>query len=669
MNIPLVRISTCGQFTIEVLYEVRSQQDGSHIPVYGSPKLPSRGTATALNVLKLLICQPGHFATKDWLIDMLGASKGKGTQDDEWTGLARPDNSISHLRGLLCPLLKHQPFDMPQKQEMGRQLVTYVKPTVASGSGYRLAGYPLIWLDVDALSVHVKRACQLESEGQDAWAEWQAAYQIGNHGPFLAEGRYSDWATERREEVEGHLWQSMQALWRIALARQAEEEALRLLREYWLRHPANEDAFRPLVELLGKREDYQRAEAYYEKLCSVLDDEGKKPHRRTQQSMNFLRSRQHSFQPCAENQAHPPFSPEIIEAVHQPEKATQSGTQPVELPHPLFQHPPGVLSTERFISPQFPDTLPVADNDTLAVSQASVAHLAAITRHFRAIQRRGDAFIIQGLTSHLQTIHAALEQTIQDTIRHELWKVLAQTQIVASLNPLKKGERARVKTLLEAAVASAQQSEDALFIGMSLGHLAHFTLCEEQNMLKAELLLHQAHASVPVSHPLNGWFALLKASIAAKEGHPQQCEAYLTDAMDHVSRLPQMSDATDLYCTDFSRTSVHVFAVHCWLVLGNAPKAAEHLADIHLEDVANNRQASAYCDASKAYAMMGEFELAQQCALRAIDKASSTQQMSVIPQCLTVAQTIQQKAPGTPYASVITEYAQRTCNQSEREGA
>lgn len=664
INIPLVRISTCGQFAIDVLYDVVSQSDGSQMPVYGPPKLPRNGTATALNVLKLLICQSERFTTKDWLTDMLGISKAKKEKDDEWAGLARPDNSVSHLRGLLCPLLNHHSFEVHQRQKLGRQLVSYVKPTVESGSGYRLAGYPLIWLDVDAISAHVKRACQLASRGQDAWAEWQAAYQIGMRGPFLAEGRYSDWATERREEVEGLLWQSVQALWRIALGRQAEEEALRLLREYWLRHPENEDAFQPLVEMLGKREDYQRAEAYYKKLCDVLEEERKEPNRRTQKMMNLLRSRQYSSQRCMENQAHHPFSPGIID--HQSEEATgHSGTQQMASPHQNFQYPLGVLGTERCISPQFPETLPFAENHPQAVSPASIDNLAAITLQFRAMQRRGDAFITQGLTSHLQTIHAALEQTVQDPIRHGLWRVLAQAQIVASLNPIQKSERGRVKTLLEAAVASAQQSGDTLLLGMSLGHLAHFSLCEEQSLLKAEQLLHQAQRSIPVAHPLNGWFALIKASIAAKEGHTQQCEAYLTDAMTNVSRLSQVSDAADLYFTDFSRTSVYMFAVNCWLVLGNAPKAAEYLAEINLEDVADNRRASAYCDASKVYTMMGEFELAQQCALRALDKASSTQQLSVISRCLTVAQTMHQKAPDTPYASVITEYVQRTCYQSQ----
>ena len=284
INVPLVRISTCGQLVIEVVCEI-DQTPGKGVAfTYGSPQLPRNGAATALNLLKLLVSQPGRFATKDWLAEKLRPNKGVG---EEWEGLARLDNIVSLLRSLLCPL------GIQQKKLVGRLLLEYVPPTPDSGSGYRLAPYPYIWLDVEALSSRVKLACQLESEGQDSWIEWQAVYQIGNRGSFLAEGPYSDWAMRRSEEVEGYLWQSVQALWRLVINRQGEsgeEEALRMLRDYWLCHPENEDAFRPLVELLGKREDYQRAEEYYAKLCGALSEEGKEPDIRTLKTMNFLRA-------------------------------------------------------------------------------------------------------------------------------------------------------------------------------------------------------------------------------------------------------------------------------------------------------------------------------------------------------------------------------------------
>ena len=421
--------------------------------------------------------------------------------------------------------------------------------------------------------------------------------------------------------------------------------------------------------MLGKRGDYQRAEEYYAKVCALLNEEGKAPDRRTLKTMNALRSGQHPSLLGTENEPSVPLSPvipqSIIEVVNQSEEVThQPGAQDMELSRRIFLQNLGILGAELCITPQFQDNSSSAKNQLLTVSQASVTNLAAITLQFRAMQRRGDVFITNGVKSHIQTIQEALEQTTHDTIRSDLWKVLAQTQTVAGFNPIKKTGRGQKKTFLEAAVASAKNSGDVLLIGASLGHLAHFSLREEQNLMKATQLLHQAQEYVSVVHPLNGWFALVLASIAAKEGHKQQCEAYLTDAMNNAYHLPQTPDVADLYFTDFSLTSVHMFTVSCWLTIGNAAKAYDHLGEMNLEDLADNRRASAYCDASRACTMMGEFELAQQLAFRAIDKAFLTQQLYLISLFMMVSQTIQQKAPDKPYAGAITEYAHLTLQQS-----
>jgi len=64
--------------------------------------------------------------------------------------------------------------------------------------------------------------------------------------------------------------------------RAGEEQALVLLRSCWLEHPRDEDILRPLMELLGKRDCYQEALAYYEKLCRVLEEDGQQPDSHTQ---------------------------------------------------------------------------------------------------------------------------------------------------------------------------------------------------------------------------------------------------------------------------------------------------------------------------------------------------------------------------------------------------
>ena len=55
------------------------------------------------------------------------------------------------------------------------------------------------------------------------------------------------------------------------------EAAARLLLDFWQGHVTNEDAFRALVEVLGRQERLQQAEECYTQLCTALEREGRLP--------------------------------------------------------------------------------------------------------------------------------------------------------------------------------------------------------------------------------------------------------------------------------------------------------------------------------------------------------------------------------------------------------
>jgi tetratricopeptide (TPR) repeat protein len=178
-------------------------------------------------------------------------------------------------------------------------MLGYVRASHESGDGYRLAPYPLIWVDVDALSATVRQACLLERFGDDPLPSWERAYQLVSRGTYLAEEPYSQWADSRREEVEGHLRQCVHALARLWLARQgeaAEEEVLHLLRGYWPRHPDDEDVAWGLMDLLGRRGRYQEALDVYAVLEQSLEEQGltkesqpRVPDQRTRDLADYLR--------------------------------------------------------------------------------------------------------------------------------------------------------------------------------------------------------------------------------------------------------------------------------------------------------------------------------------------------------------------------------------------
>ena len=139
-----------------------------------------------------------------------------------------------------------------------------------------------------------KRRGSGRKRGEESLEEWQAVYQIGMRGQFLAHEPYSDWAKWRRSRVADMLWQSVHAQWQRAkcLGNEAQsiEAARQLLFDFWQMHQTNEDAFCLLIELLRKQGRLQQAEEYYAQLCEVLDHEGCLPQKRTQEAMNILRT-------------------------------------------------------------------------------------------------------------------------------------------------------------------------------------------------------------------------------------------------------------------------------------------------------------------------------------------------------------------------------------------
>ena len=299
LDFPLARVRTCGSLTVEVLQDLHPGAGGHMQAAYGPPAAELfhiKGMTTALLLLALLASQPGGFASKDLLTQTLPHLRRGNIPDEEDdlaedSSLARLDNVVSLLRKLLCP---PKLLTFPGMHKLRKRLVALVRATPDSGPGYRLAEFPLLWLDVEAMETYAARARRLDEQGEDGLEEWQAAYQIGMRGAFLSHEPYSEWADWRRGRVADLLWQSVNALCQRAASWETGtsgiEAAVRLLLEFWQAQITNEDAFRTLVDLLGKQERFQLAEECYRQLCAALDREGRLPHPRTQGAMEVLRA-------------------------------------------------------------------------------------------------------------------------------------------------------------------------------------------------------------------------------------------------------------------------------------------------------------------------------------------------------------------------------------------
>lgn len=277
---PFIRVTTCGLLTIEIVEEVVSTDPP--LARYASltpEQLRGRGTAPSLHLLKLFLNRHERFASRDWLMEQF-------CRDGELFSAVRLDNIVSLLRSLLCP---------SASAPLRTHLVAHVRGSTRSQDGFQLASYPFIWVDSDALTWHVQQAARMERFGDDGLPFWERAYQIAKRGPYLPDEIDSDWTTFRCREVVGMLRQSVQALARLYATRHGgagEEEALLLLRSYWQAHPREEDALRPLMELLARRECYHEALEYYEQLQKLLAQDDLQPDAQTQDLAEYVRTKQ-----------------------------------------------------------------------------------------------------------------------------------------------------------------------------------------------------------------------------------------------------------------------------------------------------------------------------------------------------------------------------------------
>jgi tetratricopeptide (TPR) repeat protein len=265
--------------TVEIVQEtVSADPPQARYAVLTPDRLRGRGVGPALNLLKLLLSRPQRFAPADWLLEQF--CRGEG----EAFSTKRLDTLAWLLRDLLCP---------PAYESLRRQVVAHIR--AMSGAGYQLAGYPLVWVDAEALSWHVEQAVRMERFGDDPLPFWQRAYELARRGEYLPDEAYSEWAEARREEIAGLRRQSVLALARLYPEREGragEEQALVILRSYWTEHPRDEDALRPLMELLARRDCYQEALEYYEQLCAVLEEDGQQPDAHTRDVAEYVRTKQ-----------------------------------------------------------------------------------------------------------------------------------------------------------------------------------------------------------------------------------------------------------------------------------------------------------------------------------------------------------------------------------------
>jgi hypothetical protein len=290
----------------------------------------------------------------------------------------------------------------------------------------------------------------------------------------------------------------------------------------------------------------------------------------------------------------------------------------------------------------------------------------SITLKYRALQRQGVVGIEDGIKGHIGSIQATLENTVSDTNRRELWRILSITQLLARLNVSDRKHLAKAKTWNELAIASAQNSGDDLLLAAMIGHLAHLYMMWPEDATITYQLLDHAHTLAGKQEALQGWLHSVRAAMAAKEGNSKQCEASIDQAMLAIHRIPRNSSDEDAFFTDFNLVGLQAFSANSLLSIDQPKRAYKLLSSIDLQQLARNRHASLYYDSARMMIAMSELETAENYAIKAIDTAVETNRWYIIPRFLSLAQQIEQRDPQNKHARAINEYAQTTLQNQWR---
>jgi transcriptional regulator with XRE-family HTH domain len=294
---------------------------------------------------------------------------------------------------------------------------------------------------------------------------------------------------------------------------------------------------------------------------------------------------------------------------------------------------------------------PITRQPAARTSNSVIESLVTITQNYRNLQRAGIP-TEASLRDHIVLIQHTLETTIHEGYRRELWRILAQSQLLARHSVTRKTQLGRARTWNEAALASAQYSGDAFLIGAALGHLGHLYLIWLDDPVGALQFLEQAQQYTK-GHPVSGWMAMVSASAVAKQDKKKQCELFINHALETASNV---SD-DDLFYTDFNLNGTNAFAGNCLIKVGEPAKALERLLAVNLEALSKNRLASAYYDIATAHCGMGELEATQTYAFQSIDYAVETDRTYIIHRFMNLAQKIQQQDPHESHTTSILEYA------------
>ncbi|BCL79635.1 hypothetical protein ccbrp13_21000 [Ktedonobacteria bacterium brp13] len=659
----LLRISVLGPLDIE--WEGQST-------LFPQERLTGRGATPALGLLKALLSQPHRFATRDWLLEQFWPESAISSAQERLNDVA------SGLRTLLRP------------RGSAAKILHYVYGSNGKGSGYRLEGYPLIWVDADAFVWSLEQAARFERFGQDALPLWEQAYQLGSRGQFLPEEVYSDWAKARREDLAGQYRQCVHRLTTLLRERGATEQAMLRLRTYWQANPTDEDALRPLMELLGEQERYQEAEDYYQQFLLAFTevelDENERPQEpdlRTRDIRNYLSTKQ--VQRVSKKDDHltkQPFitasSPSFLSAdlfissrASEPfenglstllSTYTQQNTYAnTGIPGYSTRFVSGAVSQSALVTQVEPFQKKIYSSiDAMQNRRQMLHHLmmigstALVLSPYAMLYPNGSEHLNLSVLDELETITSSYWRLCTNTSLDLLGNLSEHFRTVVTLLQralpretgqrlcLLSGEIAQIlgKTLFDLqeytlawsyymfSLKAAQTASNQDLWAAGIGRMILLLIYWEYPQ-KALPLLQEIHQLTIQNTRVICWLAAVEAEVHAHLGDAEACSAALTIAK---KILKNESLGEDCYATGFSSSRLAGYEGACFVRLHQPDRALPALQQALslLDPQAIRRRSTILTDMGIAYAQQGDIHKACRLADQALSLTKQTKSRSVL---------------------------------------
>ena len=661
---PSIRIWLCGPFQMEWV----DPTSGATLSA-ADPTTSSRDRAAALSLLALLLCQPNRQAHRDWIMEQFWP---EGRRD---VAIHRLENIFSYLRKVLRPPLG------------GESLLRSITGKKTGGPSYCLEAHPKLWVDTDALIWNVEQAARMERFGEDALPFWQRAFELLKRGLFLVDDPYdpyASWVKEQREYLQGYYRQCVHALARLYIARAGEAgkaEALLMLRTYWQQARTDQDALRPLLELLGKQERYQEAEEYYQQLLAALVDLGpdeagqpRVPDARTGDIRDYLRTKQ------IQRERSLMYSAEENKLLASPSSLTSTRQGETLIPF-SNSNAQGLLEANQILEGNIMDQLRrqilvqtlkgtgvaiFASQDTVFHSEIAERLAQALTRPSSIdektllyLERRVETYwqdrndvalsawnLLPYVIEDLQKITTLLEGSLRPTVRTHLHSIAGTAAMLIGELHYDMSNYAQARSFQKLAITAAHEANNAALEAVAWGRNSFAWTYDGRPNEACNSIQRTHRLAWSVNSTVRAWLAAVEAEIHAHLGDREACLRAIKEAANVEDEKYRPRDS---YWIHFDQSLFAGYQGASFLRLSrlghqdliqNAQAALQNGLDL-LDPSMKRRQPTLFVDLAGTYVQQQNIEQACGCAIKAVDIATQINSKVSVQRLLTLRATLE----------------------------